>query len=75
MSWLAVNNSSKAGTVFFGKEAKTVGPHGKVSLTSKPTYWTSNIKLVKSIARSRHSSSGGSQELPDGVEDEGENNG
>jgi hypothetical protein len=58
MSWLAVNNSSKAGTVFFGKDTQTVGPHGKATLQAKPTFWTSNIQLVKSITRDRSSAAG-----------------
>jgi hypothetical protein len=53
MSYLAVNISSKDGTVFFGEEARAVGPHGRLPLESKPTFWTSNIQLVKSITRQR----------------------
>jgi hypothetical protein len=78
MSWLAVNNSGKAGTVFFGVETQTVGPHGKVSLQSKPTFWTSNIALVKSIVRSRSSAGehSGASVGGDGEDEvEGVNNG
>jgi hypothetical protein len=56
MSYLAVNTSNKVGTVFFGADAQTVGPHEKLPLQSKPSFWTSNIQLVKSITRSRASS-------------------
>jgi hypothetical protein len=53
-----VNNSSRAGTVFFGKDSVTVGPYEKFRLDSVPSYWTKNLQLVRGITRSR--GSGGS---------------
>jgi hypothetical protein len=49
----AVNNSSTAGTVFFGEESVVVGPYAKLELTSVPSYWTRNIQLVKGLVRNR----------------------
>jgi hypothetical protein len=49
----AVNTSNKAGTVFFGVDSVTVGPHEKLELEDTPTYWTKNIQLVKRISRDR----------------------
>jgi hypothetical protein len=52
VSNFAVNNSNKAGTVFFGEEAVAVGPYGKLELDSMPSYWTKNIQLVRVTASS-----------------------
>jgi hypothetical protein len=60
MSWrirvanFAVNTSNTAGTVFFGKDSVTVGPHGKLEISAAPSFWTKNIQLVKGTSHIRN---------------------
>jgi hypothetical protein len=77
VSNFAVNNSNKAGTVFFGKESVTVDPYGKLELTEMPSYWTKNIQLVKGTVHSRgaKSSAAKDSDLKGGGSKEGGNNG
>lgn len=79
MANFAVNNSNKAGKVFFGNELKVVEPYGKLELASMPTFWTKNIQLVKGTTRSRGAKkdgkSGASASASGGSNNGGTNNG
>jgi hypothetical protein len=47
MSFLAVNNSDRAGSLYVGKSAVVLQEGESRVFSSVPEYWTKNIRVVK----------------------------